>query len=113
MTSRTKSPSPPRLPAAAPPPAPSRWPTIPQVKPTDPAYLLYSMLTSYKAGATPDVRAATASLVMRHLHSKPDLHVNNEVQRTVKAAIAAIVEDLSRFNTGFGLVAYTLMALQE
>lgn len=107
-----KSPSPSRLPAATPPPAPSRWPTIPQVKPTDPAYLLYSMLASYKAGTTPDVRAATASLIAGQLHKKPELQVNKETQRTIKAAIAAIVEDLSRFNTGFGLVAYTLSVLQ-
>jgi len=71
------------------------------------------MLTSYKAGPTPEVRAASASLIMRHLHSKPELQTELGVQKIVKAVISAIIEDLSRFNTGFGLVAYTLMALHE
>jgi hypothetical protein len=50
---------------------------------------------------------------MRQLHSKPELQQEPTVQKTVKAAIAAIVEDLSRFNTGFGLIAYTLMSLHN
>ena len=102
MTSRTKSKSqsPPRLQAVAPPPAPSRWPTIPQVAPSNPAFLTYVMLSSYKAEANPEKKSLIAAMLPAY---RNDL---------IYAAIAIICTELSPQNPGHGPIQYALAKLK-
>jgi hypothetical protein len=99
MTSRTKSLSPPRLAAATPPSLPSRWPTIPQVAPSHPAFLTYAMLSSCKAEPNPDKKSLIAAMLPAY---RNDL---------VRAAIAVICTELALSDPGHGPIHFALSKL--
>ncbi len=64
----------------SPPILPPRFTRIPDVLPSDPAYLFYIMLRSCRTSVTNDIKAATAAMAFGYLLSKPDLLANKQVR---------------------------------